>query len=125
MVEAQAPPTQLLAKHTVLLAQIIDHPQLALVHPPASVINRKRKGSKTLGMWPNQSSRAAPAAEPEISEMETDPVFGLYDGTGNSITVLLQRQEDRLPATICLHRARPIAGYVSSRSKAYEGSTTS
>src|SRR5215469_11612432 len=34
MVEAQAPSTQLLAKNTVLLAKIIDHQQLALVHPP-------------------------------------------------------------------------------------------
>jgi hypothetical protein len=30
-------------------------------------------------MWPNQLSRAAPAAEPEISEMAADPVFGPYD----------------------------------------------
>src|SRR5215469_10496321 len=48
MVEAQAPSPQLLAKHTVLLAQIIDHQQLALVHPPGE---RDQQDGKDTKLW--------------------------------------------------------------------------
>jgi hypothetical protein len=48
-------------------------------------------------MGATQLSRAAPAAEPEISEMETDPVFGpyevgaqKYDATAASMIALLR-----------------------------------
>jgi hypothetical protein len=99
LVEGQASPTKLLAKNTVLLAQITDPLELALVHfnPPGDVINRKRNGSKTLACGQTQLWRAAPAAESGI----------FRDGNRSGFRTILDKENSASAAAA-------VADYVSS-----------
>jgi hypothetical protein len=75
VVEAQAPPAQLLPKNAVLLAKIIDHLQLALVHPPGG-------GDQHEPKWIQHSRHVGLLSQPcgkEPERIQAVSVFGSYE----------------------------------------------
>src|SRR6516225_5683620 len=78
VIEAHSPATELFSKHPILLAQVFNDLQLAVVHPPGD-------GNKQKPEWVEHSLRIQnslsrpPSRSSEISHLHADPVFGPCD----------------------------------------------
>src|SRR5215469_4669636 len=77
VIEAHSPITELFSKHTILLAKILNDPQLAVVHPPGDGDQQKPEWVEHSLRIQNPLSRA-PNRSSEISHLHADPVFGPY-----------------------------------------------
>src|SRR5215472_2291505 len=79
VIEAHSPAAELLAKHPILLSEIFNDLQLAVVHPPGN-------GDQQESEWVKHSLCQNPLSRPpsrsgKISHLHADPVFGPYGNT--------------------------------------------
>jgi hypothetical protein len=78
VMEAHSPATELFSKHPILLAQIFNDLQLAVVHPPGDGDQQKPEWVEHSLRIQNPLSRP-PSRSSEISHLHGDPVFRPYD----------------------------------------------
>src|SRR5215472_17927961 len=82
VIEAHSPAAELLAKHPILLAEIFNDLQLAVVHPPGNGDQQELEWVKH-SLCQNPLSRP-PSRSGEISHLQADPVFGPYEHLSGS-----------------------------------------
>src|SRR6516162_5601284 len=75
VIETHSPATELFSKYPILLAQIFNDQQLAVVHPPGDGDQQKPEWVEHSLRIQNPLSRP-PSHSSEISHLQADPVFG-------------------------------------------------
>src|SRR6516225_8672034 len=77
VIEAHSPAAELFSKHPILLAKVVNDPQLAVVHPPGNSDQHKPERVDPSLRIQNPLSRA-PSRITEPVHLHGDPVFGPY-----------------------------------------------